>query len=60
MSTVYNPEAETIQEIERLELEARNLQRRLERAQHQEDLRVLNRLLNEIKQQIALLQARLP
>ncbi len=60
MSSVYNPESDTVAEIERLELESRNLRRRVEHARNGEDKRVLNRQLDELKQQIDLLRERLP
>ena len=60
MSTVYNPESDTIAQIERLELEARDFRRRVERAHNVEDKRVLNRLLNEIKEQIQYLRRTVP
>ncbi len=60
MSQVYNPEAELIAQIEKLELEARNIRRRIEHVRSIEDRRVLNRQLEEIKNEIAHLQARLP
>ena len=60
MSTIYNPEAETIAEIERLELESRDIRRRIEHARSQEDKRVLNRQLEELKTQIEFLRTRLP
>ncbi|HEY8668899.1 MAG TPA: hypothetical protein VIL86_19785 [Tepidisphaeraceae bacterium] len=60
MSTVYNPEAETMEQIERLELEVRDVRRRVEHAHSDADKRVLNRQLAELKEQIQLLQARLP
>jgi len=60
MSQVYNPEAELIAQIERLELEARNVRRRIEHVRSIEDRRVLNRQLEEIKNEIAHLQSRLP
>jgi urease accessory protein UreE len=60
MSTVYNPESETIAQIERLELDAREVRRRIERSRHDEDRRVLNRQLEDIQRQIDLLRARLP
>ena len=58
MSAVYNPEAETIAELERLELESKDIRRRLEMAHHEEDRRVLRRQLVEIKEEFARLQAR--
>lgn len=60
MSQVYNPEADIIAEIERLELEARSIRRRVEHAHNQEDKRVLNRQLQELKDQIDHLRSRLP
>jgi hypothetical protein len=60
MSTVYNPEADTIAEIEKLELDARSIRRRIEHAKNQEDKRVLNRQLREIQDQITFLRIRLP
>jgi hypothetical protein len=60
MSSVYNPESDTIAEIERLELEARDIRRRVEHAHNAEDKRVLNRQLAEIKAQIEHLRSRLP
>lgn len=60
MSAVYNPESEIIAEIERLELEARNIRRRVEHAHNVEDKRVLNKQLAEIKSQIEQLRSRLP
>ena len=60
MSSVYNPESELMAEIERLELETRDIRRRIEHARSEEDKRVLNRQLDELKQQIEALQIRLP
>jgi cell division septum initiation protein DivIVA len=60
MSTVYNPESETIAQIERLELEAREVRRRIERSHNDEDRRALNRQLEEVQRQIDVLRARLP
>ena len=60
MSQVYNPEADIIAEIERLELEARAIRRRVEHVRNQEDKRVLNRQLQELKDQIDFLRSRLP
>jgi len=60
MSAVYNPESDIIAEIERLELEARDIRRRVEYAHNEEDKRVLNKQLEEIKQEIELLRAKLP
>jgi urease accessory protein UreE len=60
MSQVYNPESEQQAEIERLELEARDVRRRIERARGPHDRRVLNRQLQELEEQVQFLQARLP
>ena len=60
MSVVYNPESESIAQIERLELSARNIRRTIEHARNQEDKRVLNRQLKEIEDQIMFLRKRLP
>jgi urease accessory protein UreE len=60
MSTVYNPESETIAQIEKLELEAREIRRRIERSHTDEDRRVLDRQLTDVQQQIDVLRARLP
>ena len=60
MSQVYNPEAELMAEIERLELEARQIRRSVEHARTEADKRVLNRQLAELQEQIEHLRARLP
>jgi predicted nucleic acid-binding Zn-ribbon protein len=60
MSAVYNPEADIMAEIERLELEARDIRKRIEHSSNQEDKRVLNRQLSELQKEIELLQAKLP
>jgi hypothetical protein len=60
MSTVYNPEADTIARIEQLEMEARNIRRRIEHVRNEDDKRVLNRQLRELGEEVAQLQARLP
>jgi hypothetical protein len=60
MSQVYNPESDVMAEIERLELEARQIRRSVEHARNQEDKRVLNRQLDELKTQIEHLRSRLP
>ena len=60
MSTVYNPESDIIAEIERLELESRDIRKRIEHAHSNEDKRVLNKQLEELKQQIDVLRAKLP
>ena len=60
MSAVYNPESEIIAEIERLELESRDIRKRVEHAHSAEDKRVLNRQLEELKTQIEVLRSKLP
>ena len=60
MSAVYNPEADIMAEIERLELESRDIRKRIEHSRNQEDKRVLNRQLSELQKEIELLQAKLP
>ncbi len=60
MSEVYNPESEVGAQIERLERETRNIRRRIEHAHTEADKRVLNRQLQELKDEISHLQARLP
>ena len=60
MSTIYNPEADVIARIERLELDARDIRRRIEHAHSQDDKRVLNKQLAEIKAEIEVLRSRLP
>ena len=60
MSAVYNPESDLIAEIERLELESRDIRKRIEHAHSPEDKRVLNKQLEELKQQIEVLKKRLP
>ena len=60
MSQVYNPEADTMAEIERLEMEARDIRRRVEHARTEADRRVLNRQLGELREQIEHLRNRLP
>lgn len=60
MSTTYNPEAETIAEIERLELDARDTRRRVEHVRTQDDRRVLNKQLAEIKHRIEFLRRSIP
>lgn len=60
MSQVYNPEADLIAEIERQELAARDIRRRIEHLRTQQDKRVLNRQLKEIEERVEVLRARLP
>ena len=60
MSQVYNPESDVIAEIERLEREARSIRRSVEHARTPADKRVLNQQLQELKDQVQYLKARLP
>ncbi len=60
MSQVYNPEAEIIAEIEKLELDAREFRRKIEHVRNSEGRRVLNKLLGEIRDRITFLKRRLP
>ena len=60
MSQVYNPESDTVAEIERLELEARDIRRRVEHARTEADKRVLNRQLTELTEHIDYLRTKLP
>jgi hypothetical protein len=60
MSAVYNPEADIVAEIERLEHEARDVRRRIEHARAKADKRVLNRQLKEIEATVDALRTRLP
>lgn len=55
---VFN-EQQIIAEIERLELDARNIRRRVEHASSEVDKRALNRQLAEVRQEIDHLRARL-
>ena len=60
MSAVYTPESDLIAEIERLELEARQMRRSIEHVRGPEDRRVLNRQMQELKDQIEFLRQRVP
>jgi predicted nucleic acid-binding Zn-ribbon protein len=60
MSQIYNPESDLMAEIERLELEARDLRRKIEHLVNEQDRRVRNRQLQELEEQISRLQSRLP
>jgi hypothetical protein len=59
MSAVYNPEADTIARIEALELEARELRRKVEHAQNPTDKKVINKQIGELKTEIQFLRNRL-
>ena len=59
MGQVYSTETEAMAEIERLELEARQIRRSVEHATSEADKRVLNRQLAELKEQIQFLRTRL-
>lgn len=56
MSAVYNPEADTIARIEALELEARDIRRKIEHLVSPADQKVLNRQLKEINDEIQFLR----
>ena len=56
----HNPEADIIEEIERLELEAREIRHKIEHAKNAEDRRVMNRQLGEIRDRIDYLKRQLP
>jgi len=60
MSAVYNPEADTKAEIEKLELEARELRKRIQAATQERYRQALSGELTEIQGNIARLQERLP
>lgn len=60
MSNIYNPESDTIAEIERLELEVRDIRRRVEHAHGEADKKVLNRQIDELKERIEFLRKQLP
>jgi hypothetical protein len=60
MSQVYNPEAEVIAEIEKLELDAREFRRKIEHVRNAEDRRVMNRLLGELRDRISFLKRKIP
>ena len=59
VSHVENSEPEVIAAIERLELDARNVRRRVEHALAESDKRVLNRQLQEVEEEIKVLRSRL-
>lgn len=52
-------EQQIIAEIERLELDARNIRRKVEHAPTEADKRALNRQLKEVSDEITILQRRL-
>jgi hypothetical protein len=60
MSAVYNPEADLIAEIETFELEARMILGKVEHCRDERDKRVLNRLLQELKEKIDFLRRHVP
>jgi hypothetical protein len=59
MSSVYNPEAEAIARIEQLELEVRDIRRRIEHAATEEDKRVLDKQITELHDEIEFLKSKL-
>jgi uncharacterized coiled-coil protein SlyX len=60
MSAVYNPEADTMAQIEKLEQEARELRKRIQAATQEPYRQALSGELAELQSNIARLQARLP
>jgi hypothetical protein len=59
MSTVCNPEADIIPQIERMEMLARDLRHKLEHVHSAEDKRVLNQQLQEIEEGCQYLRKRI-
>jgi hypothetical protein len=59
MNQTCETETDTVMEIERLELQARDLRRRTDTAKTDPDRRVLGRQLKEVEQRIDNLRARL-
>lgn len=59
MNQVYNPESESIARIERLEMEIRDIRRRIEHVGNDNDRRVLNRQIQELKDEITYLRSKL-
>ena len=60
MYLVCGSESEIMAQLERLELQARQIHRKIEHAPSEKDKRALNRLLLDIKQDMENLQGRLP
>lgn len=58
MSTVYNPESETIARIEAIELEIRELRRKVEHTRNASDKKVLNKQIGELRDEIQYLRNR--
>jgi septal ring factor EnvC (AmiA/AmiB activator) len=59
MSSVYNPEAETKARIEQLEMEIRDVRRRIEHVGTEQDKRVLNKQIAELREEIEHLRSKL-
>jgi uncharacterized protein YceH (UPF0502 family) len=59
MSSVYNPEAETKARIEQLEIEVRDLRRRIEHVASAQDKQVLNKQISELREEIEHLRSKL-
>ncbi len=59
MGHVYNQQTEITAQIERLELESQDLRRRMDRAIHPPDKRILECQLEELGREIELLRQRL-
>ena len=59
MSSVYNPEAETKARIEQLEMEVRDVRRRIEHVVSPQDREVLNKQITELREEIEHLRSKL-
>jgi septal ring factor EnvC (AmiA/AmiB activator) len=59
MSSVYNPEAETKARIEQLEMEIRDVRRRIEHVGTEQDKQVLNKQIAELREEIEHLRSKL-
>jgi hypothetical protein len=59
MSTIYNPESEMIARVEALELEVREVRRKIEHAHSEADKKVLNKQIMELKDEIQFLTKKL-
>ncbi|HMB95402.1 MAG TPA: hypothetical protein VKK61_05125 [Tepidisphaeraceae bacterium] len=59
MSAIYNPEANIIARIEALEFKVREIRRKIEHAHNEADRRVLNKQIDELRDEIAFLTKRL-
>ena len=59
MSEVYNPEADRFQELEALELEARQLAKKRDEASADPERQVYEKQLKEVEDRIAILKKKL-